>query len=311
MIDLEDKKTLPIIETSVCNNALVDEEFELSVLLSLVWNEKWWVVVITLFFCIASVLFVLEKPDIYKSQVLLAPASENSKSGAGGLTAQLGGLASLAGLSLGGSATNKTTLALAVLTSRTFINDFILRHDFIKPISLAKGWDLIDEKWIYELPRSEEGEAKYLSQEKLYKKFKGEYLSIDEDIKTGLIIVSLSLMSPSMAKSWLSLLISDLNMSLRERDIVDAEKSIVFLKNQLFKTSVADMQQIFYQLIEQQMKTVMLAEVNEEYALKIIDYAVVPDEKSEPHRLLICIIGAFLGFFTGLLFVLVKSMRKK
>ena len=50
----------------------------------------------------------------------------------------------------------------------------------------------------------------------------------------------------------------------------------------------------------------MLADVREEYALEVIDPAVVPETKSAPDRALICILGALLGGILSVLFVLLK-----
>jgi LPS O-antigen subunit length determinant protein (WzzB/FepE family) len=49
----------------------------------------------------------------------------------------------------------------------------------------------------------------------------------------------------------------------------------------------------------------MLAKVRQEYAFKTIDPAVVPEEKSEPNRALICVLGTLLGGMLAVLWVLV------
>lgn len=61
---------------------------------------------------------------------------------------------------------------------------------------------------------------------------------------------------------------ADLNQVMKQKDIDEAQRNIAYLKVQLEKTSVADMQTVFYKLIEEQTKTLMLAEVNQEYVLK-------------------------------------------
>jgi LPS O-antigen subunit length determinant protein (WzzB/FepE family) len=72
------------------------------------------------------------------------------------------------------------------------------------------------------------------------------------------------------------------------------------------------MQAIFYQLIEEQTKTLMLAEVKEEFAFKTIDPAVVPEEKAGPKRALQCILAALLGVMLGVAMVLVRyAFRNK
>ena len=50
----------------------------------------------------------------------------------------------------------------------------------------------------------------------------------------------------------------------------------------------------------------MLAQVRPEYVFKTIDPAVVPEEKSEPKRALICVLGTLLGGMLSVLIVLVR-----
>jgi capsular polysaccharide biosynthesis protein len=68
---------------------------------------------------------------------------------------------------------------------------------------------------------------------------------------------------------------------------------------------------VFYQLIEQQTKTIMLAEVSLEYVLKTIDPANAPEEKAKPKRALIVVLGTMLGGMLSVLIVLVRYFSNK
>src|SRR5690554_3094101 len=100
-----------------------DNEIDLRELFRVIWQAKWIIIAITFVFAIGSVFYSLSLPDIYKSEVTLAPAGDDA--GNLRMSDQLGGLASLAGLNLGGGRSNKTQLALAVLNSKKFKMDFI------------------------------------------------------------------------------------------------------------------------------------------------------------------------------------------
>jgi LPS O-antigen subunit length determinant protein (WzzB/FepE family) len=71
------------------------------------------------------------------------------------------------------------------------------------------------------------------------------------------------------------------------------------------------MQTVFYQLIEEQTKTIMLAEVSKEYVLRTIDPANAPDDKAKPKRALIVVLGAMLGGMLSVLIVLVRYFSTK
>ena len=77
-----------------------DDELRLAELWSIVWAGKWWIVGITFVFAVASVAYALLATEWYRAEVLLAPAERNDVSQ---LQGQLGGLAALAGVSIGGS----------------------------------------------------------------------------------------------------------------------------------------------------------------------------------------------------------------
>ena len=92
-------------------------------------------------------------------------------------------------------------------------------------------------------------------------------------------------------------------MKLKKRDVIEAEKSIDYLSLQLNKSAITDLKTVFFELIEQQMKVIMFAEVREEYAFKTIDPAVLPELKSGPKRSLIVIISTIAGVFLSLFFL--------
>ena len=98
---------------------------------------------------------------------------------------------------------------------------------------------------------------------------------------------------------------------MRSKDLKNAERTINYLTEQLNSTSIADMQTIFYQLIEEQTKTIMLANVRQHYVLEVIDPAVVPEKEIEPKRALICVLITLLGGFISVVYVLVRSFRRK
>ena len=54
----------------------------------------------------------------------------------------------------------------------------------------------------------------------------------------------------------------------------------------------------------------MLANVREEYVLKVLDPPVVPEEKSEPKRAIIVLLISIFGGFLGCVFSVAKYFRK-
>lgn len=263
----------------------------------------------------ASVVYTLSLPDTYKADALLAPAESSNGGGLSKMAGQLGGLAALAGVNLGGGESSQTSLAVQVMKSRQFVEAFINKHDLLVPLLAVKDWDLASNKLILneELYNPTTGdwlrEAKGLrgvtpTAQEAFEVFSKNTLSISQDKDSGLYTVSVQHLSPYVAKQWVDWLIEDINKVMRERIIAETSQNLEYLNTQLQKTAVADMQSTFYKLIEEQTKSLMLAEVQEEFVFKIVDPAIVPELKEGPKRALICVLGALLGGMLGTAIVL-------
>jgi uncharacterized protein involved in exopolysaccharide biosynthesis len=298
-----------------------DDEIDLRELFEVLWSGKWWIGGFTAIASIIAVVVALSLPNIYHSEALLAPASSSS-GGLGDLAKQYGGLASLAGISLpGGGNDDKTALGLEVMKSRRFIAEFIEHHDLLVPLMASSGWDqptgelIIDnkiyesaaKKWIRDVPPPKRPVP---SPQEAYEKF-ATLLTVSEDKNSGFISLSIKHYSPVVAQQWVVWLIEDINNSLRDQDVTEAERSIAYLKQQVEATLLTDLQSMFFELIQSQTETIMLAKVRQEYVFKTIDPAVVPEKKSEPRRALICVLGALLGGILAVLWVFATHYAKK
>ena len=148
----------------------------------------------------------------------------------------------------------------------------------------------------------------------LVRAFRNNHLLIEEDIKSGLVTVSISHYAPETAKDWANMIVADLNERMRKQDIKEANASIEFLKAKLNETSVSEMQQLFYRLIENESRKVMLANVRPDYVFKIVDPAIAPQDPSEPKRIQIIFIfmaaGGGIGIAMAILVTFLSSSIK-
>ncbi|ELA6648755.1 Wzz/FepE/Etk N-terminal domain-containing protein [Vibrio alginolyticus] len=295
----------------------LDNEVDFRELFNALWKGKWIVLSVTFLFTIGALVLALSLPNIYKADALLAPAESTNGGGLSKMAGQLGGLAALAGVNLGSGESSQTELAVQVMKSRLFIEQFISQHDLLVPLMAVKGWDIntnqliidegiydsIDNKWLRK-PDGLRG-AKPTYQE-AFEVFSKEIFSINQNEESGLYTVSIKYYSPYVAEQWVNWLIEDINKVMRERTIKETSQNLAYLDKQLQKTAVADMQSTFYKLIEEQTKSLMLAEVQEEFVFRVIDPAVVPELKDSPKRALICILGMLFGGLLGSAIVLAR-----
>lgn len=302
--------------------AVQDDEIDLRELFSVIWQGKWLIIAITAVFAIGSVVFAIMQPNIYKSEALLAPAAEEQGGGLSALASQFGGLASLAGVNLGAKGgTDKTQLAIEVLKSRQFTSDFIQKHNILADLMAAEKWDRDTDKLIYDEDAYNEATNTWVrdveppfkpepSMQEAYEEF-SKIMSVNSDKETAMVTISVLHLSPTVAEQWVTWLIEDINKVMKERDVAEANRSSEFLNKQIALTNVADIKAILYKLVEEQAKTIMFAEVRDEYVFKTIDPALVPEEKAKPRRALICVLGTMLGGMLGVMLILIRHFVRK
>lgn len=300
-----------------------DDEIDLRELASAIWQGKWVIICIAAIFAVASVFYALSIPDEYQSTVLLAPASSSNSSSLSKLAGQYGGLASLAGINLGGGGgEDKSLIAMEIIKTWGFLESFIEENSLQVALFAAEGWnrsankliinpELYDEatkKWVRKF-NATKGQTAEPSSWELFKKVQ-DRISISQDKASGLVSLSVEYYSPILAKEWTDKLVKAINAHIQKQDREEATRSIEYLKSKINETNISDMQAVFYQLIEGQTKTLMLAEVSQEYVFKTLSPAKVAEEKSKPKRALIVILGLMLGGMLSVLIVLIRYFSK-
>ena len=136
-------------------------------------------------------------------------------------------------------------------------------------------------------------------------------LSVSENKQNGIVSISIEHQSPDIAQYWVELMVSRVSEDIRSNDIREASESIEFLSSQREKTSLVSLDEVFAQLIEEQTKTIMLANVSKNYVFDVIDPAVAPELKSKPSRALICVLGASLGGLAGVVMILLRHYGRR
>ena len=89
------------------------------------------------------------------------------------------------------------------------------------------------------------------------------------------------------------------------------KSNIEYLQAQIEKTSIAEMKEVFYTIIQEQIKNKMLAEASPEYVFVAVNPSMLPEEKSQPKRALICVVGALIGGILSVLFILVTFLIRE
>lgn len=291
---------------------LYDDEIDLKELFKVVWEGKNLIILITSIVAMFSVVYALMLTNIYHSEsILVARDSQNA-----GALSKYEGLASLAGVGLPSSGNEGVVEIMQIIQSRKFVKHLMTFENVLPSIMAAKNYDadsqelyfdpeIYDEKtktWIRESNNNKGIKPSYLEAHKAY----SGILSISHNKTTGLVSMMTEHISPIFAKDLLTLIIKEANTLKREKDIDASNKALNYLKIELSQTPLVEIKESINQLIQTQLETQMMAKINEDYSLVIIEPPFIPEEKSGPNRAMICVVATLLGGMLSMIIVLIR-----
>ncbi len=267
------------------------------------WDGKWLIISSGVILTVLSIAYALLATPVYTARVVMVPAeSTSSAGGLGALASQFGGLASLAGIDLGGNG-GSTDTAIEMMKSFAFTASFV-EEQGIRQVLFASKWDAEAGEW------KGSGRSSVPTLQDAVRIFDGEVRQISRDKASGATTLSMSWKNRDLAAQWANAMVVKLNRTMREHDVAEAERAIQYLEQRIAETSNVDMRKTLYRLIETQMQTVTLASVRDEYVFRVVDPAYAPEMRSKPKRSLVVILGGMLGGTVGLLLVFGRQLLR-
>tara|TARA_B100000900_G_scaffold315140_1_gene274007 strand:- start:14622 stop:15572 length:951 start_codon:yes stop_codon:yes gene_type:complete len=293
-----------------------DDEIDLRELFNVLLNGKRIIISLTAFVSIIAVIVSLLLPNIYVSKALLVPVNPSSD-----ITRALGGYSAIAGLAgvniPSGVDEGNSQKAIEKINSLSFFENNILINIHLPDLMAVKSWnyetnELVYNENTYDIKTSawvrdfSYPQQQIPSAQESYEIFKEEHLSLSEDKNSGFITLSIKHKSPFVAKQWAELIVDEVNNFYRLKDKLESEKAVSYLNEQISLTSLSEIKEALAQLLQEQTKKLALIEANKFYVFDYIDPPAVMEEKSEPSRALICILGAIFGGMLSILLVLIR-----
>lgn len=279
------------------------EEIRLGELFRIIWRRKWIILSGTVVFGAAAALAAYLAPKKYEADIVLSPVSSSPGNGQlGGLSSlasQFGGIASLAGLQLGGDSRKAETLA--VLQSQALTEKYIADNHLL-PVLFSKLWDPVHRSWKVSDPK--QTPTLWTANEF----FRGKIRTVVLDPKTGLVTMSITWTDPALASEWANGLVRMTNDYLREKAINESERNITYLTDQAAKTDVVGVRQAIYSILQNEINKVMLARGSDEYALKVVDPASPPERPSSPRPLLWTAAGCLGGALLAMIIAITRPL---
>lgn len=267
--------------------------------------------------CSVFYLISLTIPDKFEATAVVKPSTSSSTN----ILSQLRSFSPFSALvTPEASSQDNSVLALELIKSKTFLEQLIIKRDILPDLMAPKKWhnknqfleydlNLYDPEkriWVRDvsfpkqkIPSTQEAHEKFL-----------DSISIDTTRGSPFIKISVTHISPVVAKNWVDWIIQDVNDLISQLRISEAETSIEFINEEILKTPYAELKSLFYEMIQEHTSTMILAKVVPEFAITTVDKALIPENTSEPNRALLTISLVTLSFFLSLLFYVILILFK-
>lgn len=288
--------------TPVPDNRQPDEdEIKLLDLLIVLAKHKKRIIGVTLAAALLAVGYALSLPNIYTATAKILPPQ--SQSSASAMLSQLGGLAGMAGSSLG--IKNPNDLYIAMLKSRSLMEKVVKRVDLQK---------VYGQETLNGAMSALEGSA---------------VISSD---KGGFIIVEVSDKDPQLAANLANIFIEELNKLLQTYSLTDAAQKRTFFDQQLrqAKDRLTDAelaldktpntslkyldalrnlkyQEAVWEMLAKQFEMAKLDEAKDFPLIQVLDKATPPEKKSKPKRSTIIILATLAAFFLAVIWAFISE----
>ena len=132
-------------------------------------------------------------------------------------------------------------------------------------------------------------------------------LGISTQSESKFLRVSITHSSPEFAQYLLNEIILQLNLKAKNADLVKSTQAINFLTLAIQDTQIQEVSSTMSSLLENQMKTQLMANILDEYLLSVLDQPHYPIFPSSMSRKSIVAIFFLLGLLGSILFFISKN----
>ncbi len=270
-------------------------------LFRLIWNARLLAIIGLSIGALAGFIGASFMQPVYRSQLIVEYVDRSSGGGDAALGGALGGIASLAGISVGES--SGRAYALGRVKSQQLLLDYI-RASNAKSILFASRWDQKSATF------NKDADGRTPTDLQAVARFKKSVMRFDEDPLTRLISVQVDWSNPKQSAKWGNEYISYVDRVLREEKLIETQQSLIFLRRELETTQLPEIRAAVARLIQDQLRQQVLARGTRSYAFRIVDPAVAAEKPVKPQRLLLTAAAAFTGLLLGLILGLLRQSRR-
>ena len=137
-----------------------------------------------------------------------------------------------------------------------------------------------------------------------------EVVNIFNNRETGFLYLSTQHVSPIFSFEFLEMIVREINLYAKEKDLIEIEKSLNFLYEQYQIYTESSVRASINNLIESNLEKQMYANTKEEYLLTIIDAPYLPLEDNALSKILVLVLSLLLSTISTVTFLFLMLYRE-
>lgn len=297
------------------------EDVNFTQLLSILWRGKGIILLAMSAALLLGILYLHLTTYQYTATITLTAAQSSSGDGNVGLGA-LGGLASVAGISVGSSQTMTPFQLYAESATSHQVAEVLAQDSRVMHTLFFAEWDEATTNW----QEPDSALRKIINIVKVVigvpvapwkapettrlQSYLDNQINVEQDSKKPLVTLTYSHKDPEFALYLIQAINKTTDDLLRQQTLSRTSEYIKFLTEKLQTTSVAEHRDDIAQALSDQEKLAIFAQSNSAFAAQPIDTATVSARPTSPKPLAVLVASLFLGCLLGSLVVLVRSVAR-
>ena len=264
----------------------------------------------------AALLYAIFATPQYSALTVVQPQTDQAGGGAlAQLAGQLGSVSSMVGLGMG-HAEEQENNYLATLASHQLALKFIDEYH-VAPLLFPRRWDSQTQSWKPLHPGAFARVRLWISRViarishdqgwqppanapttwQLLDAFHA-ILKVKKD-DAGVVLVTIRYPNPQIAAAWANEDVALANKLIRARAVSESDAALSYLAQEARKTSVTEVKNSTYLLIQRYLEEEIEAKSKPDYAFQVVDPAIVPGAPSSPKRKLVVLGAILVGLVLG------------
>jgi uncharacterized protein involved in exopolysaccharide biosynthesis len=293
-------------ENSFNTEYIEEDEIDLRELWQTIVKGKIKILLVAFIVVSLTLVYALKIPNVYTSKSVLIPASEGSGPSLGGL----GGLAAMAGISIGGGGSMTPDVAFnSLLNNYAFMKEFVVKNGVLEYYSDEN----VDENYVfalgyrglYELFKSQkEEEDKDEEIFKLVQKVQKSF-SISSDKKTALITVSYSDSDRAYPPVIINAFLKDASKYLVENNLRIIDEKLTYFEKNLRLAEGFELRSSISGIISKILEEKVMMQSKTYYQCDVLTTASESyiKDKTKPKRGLILVVAFITSIILGIFLV--------